>query len=79
MKITLEPQLEAQLKAIAKQTNKTEQELITEAITKHLQELNQSQNCYDLAWQLGVIGRAENLPQDLFWWPIWHARQSKND
>ncbi|WP_197285193.1 MULTISPECIES: hypothetical protein [Planktothricoides] len=57
--------LEAQLKAIAKQTNKTEQELIIEAITKHLQELNQSQNCYDLALQLGVIGRAENLPADL--------------
>ena len=57
--------LEALLKAIAKQTNKTEQELIIEAIIKHLQELNQSQNCYDLALQLGVIGRAENLPADL--------------
>jgi len=65
MKITLEPQLEAQLKAMAKQTHKTEQELITEAITKHLQELNQPQTCYDLALELGVIGRAENLPPDL--------------
>jgi len=65
MKITLEPQLEAQLKAIAKQSNKTEQEVIIEAITKHIQELNQSQNCYDLALHLGVIGRAENLPSDL--------------
>ena len=65
MKINLEPQLEAQLKATAKQINQTEQELITEAITKHLQELNQSENCYDLALQLGVIGRAENLPPDL--------------
>ena len=65
MKINLEPQLEAQLKATAKQINQTEQELITEAITKHLQELNQSENCYDLALQLGVIGRAETLPPDL--------------
>ncbi|MBD2543388.1 hypothetical protein H6G72_05875 [Planktothricoides sp. FACHB-1370] len=65
MHLFLPVYLEAQLKAIAKQTNKTEQELIIEAITKHLQELNQSQNCYDLALQLGVIGRAENLPADL--------------
>jgi hypothetical protein len=64
-KLALNSQLEAQLKSIAQLTNKSEQQLIVEALEKHLQELSQPQNCYDLALQLGVIGIAEDLPPDL--------------
>ena len=63
--LSLDSQLEQQLKSVAQLTNKSEQQLIIEALEKHLQELSQAQNCYDLALQLGVIGIAEDLPPDL--------------
>lgn len=64
-KLSLNSQLEQKLKSISQLTNKSEQQLIIEALEKHLQELSQPQNCYELATQLGVIGIAENLPTDL--------------
>ncbi|WP_107669080.1 hypothetical protein [Cyanothece sp. BG0011] len=63
--LSLNPEIKQQLQTVAKLTHKTEQELILEALEKHLKELSKPQNCYDLAIQLGVIGVAEELPPDL--------------
>jgi hypothetical protein len=65
LNIQLDSKLEQWLHQVAKLTQKTEQELITEALEKHLKELSQSKSCYDLAMELGVIGVTKKLPSDL--------------
>ena len=63
--IALSPSLEQRLKQVAQMNQKTEQELILEAIENHLEQFLSSKSCYDLAIELGVIGVAEDLPSDL--------------
>ena len=65
MNIVLNPALEQQLKEVARLTQKTEQELVTEALERHLPELRLPKNCYDLALELGVMVVGEDLPPDL--------------
>ena len=65
MNIVLNPALEQQLKEVARLTQKTEQQLVTEALERHLPELRPSKNCYDLALELGVMVVGEDLPPDL--------------
>ena len=63
--IPLSPSLEQRLKEVAQMNQKTEQELILEAIENHLEQFSYPKSCYDLAIELGVIGVAEDLPSDL--------------
>jgi len=66
MNIVLSPNLQQKLTKLAQQTKKSEQEVIIEALEKHLEiEETTEQTCYDLALKLGVIGIAEDLPSDL--------------
>ncbi|EAZ88075.1 hypothetical protein [Crocosphaera chwakensis] len=63
--IPLSPSLEQRLKEVAHMNQKTEQELILEALENHLKQFPIPKNCYDLAIELGVIGIAADLPSDL--------------
>jgi predicted DNA-binding protein len=63
--IPLSPSLEQRLKEVAQMNQKTEQELILEALENHLKQFPTQKSCYDLAIELGVIGVAEDLPSDL--------------
>lgn len=63
--ITLSPSLDQRLKEVAKMSQKSEQELILEALESHLQQFPFSKSCYDLALELGVLGVAEDFPPDL--------------
>ncbi len=63
--IALSPSLEKRLKEVAQMNQKTEQELILEAIENHLEQFLSPKSCYDLAIELGVMGVAEDLPSDL--------------
>ncbi len=63
--IALSTNLEQKLKLAAKLSQKSEQDLIIEAIENHLKQFYPKQSCYDLAMELEVIGVAENLPPDL--------------
>jgi len=66
MDIVLSSNLQQKLTKLAQQTKKSEQEVIIEALEKHLEiEEPLKRNCYDRALELGVIGVAENLPSDL--------------
>ena len=56
MDIILNSNLEQQLQSIAKLTEKSEQQIIIEALEKYLQSIDKPKNCYDLALELGVIG-----------------------
>jgi hypothetical protein len=57
--------LEKQLKDAVKLTNKTEEDLIREALEIYLSQINKTQTCYDLALESGIIGVAKDLPSDL--------------
>ncbi|WP_373480204.1 hypothetical protein [Geminocystis sp.] len=57
--------LEKQLKDAVKLTNKTEEDLIREALEIYLSQINKTKTCYDLALESGVIGIAKDLPSDL--------------
>ncbi|MDJ0660528.1 MAG: hypothetical protein QNJ42_13720 [Crocosphaera sp.] len=63
--IPVNQRLEKRLKEVAKISKKSEQELILEALENHLKQFPPSQNCYDLAKDLGILGVAEDLPSDL--------------
>lgn len=63
--IPLSPILEQRLKEVAQMSQKSEQELILEAVENHLKQFPKQKTCYDLAKELGVIGVADNLPSDL--------------
>jgi len=66
MNIILSSKLQQKLTKMAQKTQKSEQEVIIDALEKHLNTPQISeQNCYDLALELGVIGIAEDLPSDL--------------
>ncbi|MGI0480570.1 hypothetical protein ACN4EE_07245 [Geminocystis sp. CENA526] len=57
--------LEKQLKDAVKLTNKTEEDLIREALEIYLSQINKTPTCYDLALESGIIGVAKDLPSDL--------------
>jgi len=66
MNIVLSPNLQQKLTKLAQQTEKSEEEVVIEALEKHLEiEETPEQSCYDLALELGVIGIAEDFPSDL--------------
>jgi len=62
LNLVLNSEIEHQLKKAARQAQKTEQEIIIEALEEHFKKLKKSPNCYALAVELGVIGIAEDLP-----------------
>ncbi|MBP0016922.1 MAG: hypothetical protein J7647_05110 [Cyanobacteria bacterium SBLK] len=74
LNISLSTDLKQQLQKAVEITQKNEQQLIVEALEKHLAELTKPQNCYDLALKLGVIGVAENFPSDLSTNPDYFTR-----
>lgn len=63
--IPVNQRLEKRLKEVAQISQKSEQELILEALENHLKQFPSSQNCYDLANDLGILGVTEDLPSDL--------------
>lgn len=63
--IALSTSLEQKLKQVAELSQKSEQDLIIEAIENHLKQFYPRQSCSDLAMELGVIGVSEDLPPDL--------------
>jgi hypothetical protein len=68
--------LNQRLKEAAKLQNKSEQDLILEALENHLTTINPSQNCYEMLEKLGILEDiAEiDLPPDLSTNPIFLAR-----
>ncbi|MBF2057500.1 MAG: hypothetical protein IGQ45_09840 [Cyanobacterium sp. T60_A2020_053] len=53
--------LEKQLKDAVKLTNKTEEDLIREALEIYLSQINKTKTCYDLALESGIIPVPSNL------------------
>ncbi|AFZ48349.1 hypothetical protein Cyast_2403 [Cyanobacterium stanieri PCC 7202] len=66
MDITFNQALQKKLTKLAQITQKSEQQVIIEALEKHLETTQiPEKNCYDLALELGVIAAATDLPNDL--------------
>ncbi len=65
LKVPVSLVLDQQLKDAVKLTNKTEEDLIREALEIYLSQINQAKTCYDLALESGIIGIADDLPSDL--------------
>lgn len=57
--------LESRLKEIALSSQKSEQELIIEAVESYLKQFPPIKTCYDLAKELDIIGSVTDLPSDL--------------
>jgi hypothetical protein len=65
--IPISTTLDKRLKEVAKIQNKSEQELILEALESHLNKISPNVNCYDLLQELGIFQEIEgvDLPSDL--------------
>jgi len=57
--------LESRLKEIALKSQKSEQELIIEAVESYIKQFSAPKTCYDLAIELNIIGSVPDLPSDL--------------
>jgi predicted DNA-binding protein len=63
--IRISEQEQLLLSGLSQRKNKTESEIVREALGKYLKEAMAEQNCYDLAMELGIIGVASGQPSDL--------------
>lgn len=63
--IRISEQEQLLLSGLSQRKNKTESEIVREALRKYLKEAMTEQNCYDLAMELGIIGVASGQPSDL--------------
>ncbi|WP_254174857.1 CopG family ribbon-helix-helix protein [Planktothrix pseudagardhii] len=57
--------LSEQLKTLAELQDKSEHELIIEALESYIRKFIPEKSCYDLAIELDVIGSVVDLPTDL--------------
>ncbi|ELS00209.1 hypothetical protein [Gloeocapsa sp. PCC 73106] len=63
--ISINEQEQLLLSSLSRRKNKTESEIVREALGEYLKETMAEQNCYDLAVELGVIGVSAGQPSDL--------------
>lgn len=63
--IRLDEQEQSILSRLSHKQNKTESEIVREALQAYFQAANSQESCYDLARNLGIIGVTEDLPSDL--------------
>jgi len=65
--LTVPSSLNQRLKEAAKIQNKSEQELILEALENHLTIINPPNNCYEMLAKLGILEDIQDidLPPDL--------------
>lgn len=63
--IRLDEQEQSILSRLSRRQNKTESEIVREALQLYFQAANSQESCYDLACNLGIIGVTEDLPSDL--------------
>lgn len=63
--IRLDEQEQSLLSRLSRRQNKTESEIVREALQVYFQVANSQESSYDLAHNLGIIGVTEDLPSDL--------------
>ena len=63
--IRLDEQEQSILSRLSRRRNKTESEIVREALQVYFQIANSQESSYDLARNLVIIGVTEDLPSDL--------------
>lgn len=63
--IRLDEREQSILSHLSRWQNKTESEIVREALQVYFQAALAQQSCYDLGQKLGIIGATKDLPSDL--------------
>ncbi|MEA5551435.1 CopG family transcriptional regulator [Anabaena cylindrica UHCC 0172] len=63
--ICIDQQEHSLLSSLSLRENKTESEIVREALRMYFQSVGSQISCYDLAKDLGIIGIAGDMPSDL--------------
>jgi hypothetical protein len=67
LSVRIAPAIRQQLSKEASRINKSESDIVREALEEFLAKLRSpsTRSCYDVASELGVIGAVKDAPQDL--------------